>query len=533
MKNAVNFTAMFAVFLGVLSCQKEELDSESGLSVFTPLTITAVTESIGNIKSQVAYTYDLLWEVDDEICVGQYNGSSTDKLSDNWTWDTFKLTSGYGTKVGKFTQQGKEEFANVVSAFYPKSLVDKVPVWPSVQTADQKVPLFCEKALTGTEGETFNFSSLGAILQIVFNTTVKDVTLASIEVWDHEKTMSGKFYVDENGKAVIKKPKDKGSKDGSITLDLGSGVVLGKGANYFNIAVPAGNYQNFTLIFTDTKGFKCIMTGGKANLEKGEIGKLTLTGTKFQDCALPGKFSVGENKKVRFSKGNLYWNGSVFKMEAQQYDCPKSWDANHIAHFYWSPWNTDAQTTATTTRTSINGEFFTNESSTTPNPKFIASSLEGVYRILSENEWNYLLNSRENASKLYKTGVTVCGVSNCLVIAPDNWYETGATEAQELDKNFSFDSWNFGQNNGLVCLPPTGERDNSNTSLISEAGNSGIYWTSSFETTQPGHGNVKYISFSATDPDSNLPGLSFNSYGWDGNANYSGYSVRLVVDVKN
>ncbi len=149
--------------------------------------------------------------------------------------------------------------------------------WPANQTYSlenaQTVPMYSKKTITGTGEQSFSFSSLGAMLQIVFNTAQANVILKSIEVKDGSKTMSGAFHVDENGMAII----DASNKAG-ITLDLGTGVALGKGANYFNIAVPAGTYSNFSIIFTAIDNSTCTFTGGNVILNHNTVGRLTLTG---------------------------------------------------------------------------------------------------------------------------------------------------------------------------------------------------------------------------------------------------------------
>jgi len=39
--------------------------------------------------------------------------------------------------------------------------------------------------------------------------------------------------------------------------------------------------------------------------------------------------------KVRFSRGNLYWDGSAYKFEKSQLDAPTTWDPNHVGHLFW------------------------------------------------------------------------------------------------------------------------------------------------------------------------------------------------------
>lgn len=504
-KTTVLFTVLAAAFCP-LSCQKGSVSTESGSK--QAAIIHAISEPITGVKSEVVFTYDLLWEADDEICVAQ-NESDASTVA---KCDIFKLVSGADSKEGTFEQQGEVSFEGRVEAYYPSSLIGGIgsePVWPSVQAVDVKVPLYCTNTLSGTGDEEFRFSSLGAMLQIVFNTSVNNVTLTSIEIKDGEKTMSGTFKVD-SGKAVITATDKAG-----IILNLGEGVALGYGVNYFNIAIPAGNYQNLTLIFNASDGRACTMTGGKVALARNEVGKLSLTGSKFRYFALPGEFSVGWERKVRFSRGNLYYNGSTFTMEDTQYDYPTSWKDTHVGHFGW---NKDALTAATSMKAfDVNGEFFTNADEHTPNPDFTVCSLTGMFRILDWEEWNYVINNRDNAEELRRFCVNVCGKANCLVLAPDNWDGT-------IQDSYDSEQWWQAETEGLVCIPPVGSRDNS---TISDAGISGAYWTSTYEKKGVNDGSTVSWWFNGKESTN-----GFETFVWTGETCGFGHAVRLVTDVK-
>lgn len=123
-------------------------------------------------------------------------------------------------------------------------------------------------------------------------------------------------------------------------------------------------------------------------------------------------FSVGSGKTVEFSPGLLYWDGSAFKFEENQYGFEGTWNASHVNHFYWSE---DASKAYKQTYDSTGA---------TPDDKFFASSLNvdgKAWRTLTDEEWYYLLGDSEERTGKRKTGVTVCGKTNCLVIAPDNF----------------------------------------------------------------------------------------------------------------
>ena len=483
-KTAIASVALAAALFAV-SCQKENNPVQN---VSGPMTISAVSEGIGTAtKTELAFKYDVLWSSTDKIYVVDGQGNN----------DTFSLQGGTGTTKGTFKQDGKTTLTGEVQAYYPATMLDGgSPVWPASQTNDQTIPMYCKKTLSGEAEERMDFSSLGSVLQIVFNTTQENVTLKSIEIKDGYATLSGAFTVDTDGKAVITATDKAG-----ITLDLGTGVALGKAANYFNIAVPAGSYQDLTLVFTATDGKKCTMTGGKVNIAYNAVGRLTLMGEKFKadvpDGALAGKFSVSATKQVYFSQGKLTYNVSTttWAFYEHQYDCATGYDSNLISLFTWGygTWSTSPNGTNYQT-----GDF----------TDWGAQIGDGnTWRTLTTAEWQYLFNYGDYTSDVrngkYKWA-TVNGV-NGYVIAPDDF-------SGELANTYADDAALAANN--LVFLPAAGCR------LVSDVdgvGDCGSYWSS---TAYDGYRayTVYFDSYGVT-PD-----------GSDGRD--LGFSVRLITECQ-
>lgn len=142
--------------------------------------------------------------------------------------------------------------------------------------------------------------------------------------------------------------------------------------------------------------------------------------------ALAGEFSVGADHTVRFSKGNLFWDGDSFEFENDQNYYPASWNESHIGHFYWSKNASVARArTYNDSGTSSSNILFTNATETTPNSSFTAAGETGKYRVLSKEEWSYLFNSRtvnggKGEGKSYSLGITY-GSTMGTVIYPDNY----------------------------------------------------------------------------------------------------------------
>lgn len=268
MRKVSIFLLALSAALFALSCQKVDIEEHKE---FSPMTINAMSEVTGAAtKAEMVYRYDITWSENDRIYV-----------SDGASNDTFTLTDGAGTTKGRFTQDGSASFRSEVKAYYPSTLVkDGKLIWPANQNRSQIVPMYSEKVLTGTGAEDFSFTSLGAILQIVFSTKSENVVLKTIRISDASRKMSGEFTVDEEGRAVI-----ASTGDNAITLDLGDGAAVGVAAKYFNIAIPAGNYKDLTIRFTANDGRMCVMHSTTfPELEHNTVGRLTLAGNFDSDA---------------------------------------------------------------------------------------------------------------------------------------------------------------------------------------------------------------------------------------------------------
>ena len=248
-----------------------------------------MAESVGNgdTKAHNQYSYDVLWDKGDKIYVTGGGKSNTFTVSDE----------SAGTSKGKFTEDTPSYgIKGDIEAFYPASLKNGDDyVWPAVHTENRMIPMYAHQTISGTSAETVNFSSLGAMIQIVFNSTTPDITVTSLTIKDTAKPLSGKFTVDANGQAII----DDGAENVGITLDLGTGVQMGKSAKYFYIAIPAGEYKGdeITLTFTDSNsGVQCVMKSTTfPDIARNTVGRITLSGSfkdKVPTGALPGKFTV-------------------------------------------------------------------------------------------------------------------------------------------------------------------------------------------------------------------------------------------------
>ena len=209
-----------------------------------------------------------------------------------------------------------------------------------------------------------------------------------------------------------------------------------------------------------------------------------------------GEFSVAEDKKVQFAKGNLRYEGDMYGMEAewsiakQQYEVLGEENINvrssgssypaylkdmfcwsttknyyGVSNYYWE-YDEDA-------KSYFQGDFVDWGTS----PALIEDLGEG-WSTLSNDEWNYLLNERENAAQL-RTLATVNGVKG-LILLPDEWT---APDGILLSDEMTAAQWATIEQTGVVFLPVTGhlwsyEDENGRTqTAINGIDVIGNYWT--------------------------------------------------------
>lgn len=234
-------------------------------------------------------------------------------------------------------------------------------------------------------------------------------------------------------------------------------------------------------------------------------------------CTLNGCFTVNKSTgtKVKFSRGNLYYSGKTFRLEARQCDF-RTWTGKAscidgiLKHFEGTPfrhcglfyWNKKASVAMSylynDTSETTNDVFFTED------PEFTVEELTG-WRTLSADEWRNLLglegatSPRDNASSLW-AWTTVSDVQG-LAILPDgsdaNPNDMTTEEALAV--------------NDAVFLPAAGYRY---AAELKDVGANGNYWTSS--PRKACEDSAFFLGFSSDE-------VEISS-----SLCYLGYSVRLV-----
>lgn len=266
---------------------------------------------------------------------------------------------------------------------------------------------------------------------------------------------------------------------------------------------------------------------------------------------LNGLFSVSTSTKVRFSQGNLQYQASTdtWRFAENQWDFEglknENIDPDNVGWIDLFGWGTSGYNKKYPFMISRHASDYVSGERNIANTKYDwgvhnpisnGGGKENIWRVLTHNEWRYLLCKRKNAAKLF-TFATVAGVKG-LIILPDDWQKpAGAKLELSINKGMkyvgddeyinnepktsfydhnilSINNWRILEENGAVFLPAAGGRDYAN---VFEDQVCGFYWS----TTHVGTLEAYMVGFSAG-----------NFVASDLELRSCGFSVRLVRTVK-
>ena len=218
------------------------------------------------------------------------------------------------------------------------------------------------------------------------------------------------------------------------------------------------------------------VTNKLAVLKKNEMPSKTQSSPTHQNSK--GVFSVSANKRVYFASGNLQYQASShrWRFAPNPWDCIGE-DNKNVSSSYsgWIDlfgWGTGNDPTKTS---SFDNDY----------PSFIdwGINLQGKWRTLSIDEWEYVFDKRNTVSGIRYAMAEVNGV-NGIILVPDDWkssiYNLGGANMNRAgfaSNRITAATWNatFAPA-GAVFLPAGGRRLNGGVSLV---GKWGMYWSSS------------------------------------------------------
>ena len=238
--------------------------------------------------------------------------------------------------------------------------------------------------------------------------------------------------------------------------------------------------------------------------DKESISPILPDSPIIPDGALPGLFSVSATKQVHFSQGNLQYQASTntWRFAEHQYDYVGTQTADDYGYYGGNVSGSDNHSISST----YNGWIDLFGWGTGSNPTLSSSNQEDYgtfvdwgcnaiinggntanrWRTLTQAEWDYLLNTRTDASSKRGTG-NINGVGG-LIILPDSWTlpsECSFTSGFATDNPNNYPDWTHNSYTlaqwaqmeaaGAVFLPAAGFRLGTNVYYV---GDYGGYWSS-------------------------------------------------------
>lgn len=251
--------------------------------------------------------------------------------------------------------------------------------------------------------------------------------------------------------------------------------------------------------------------------------------------SLPGLFSVSSTKKVYFSQGNLQYQPSTntwrFAEGQNNYLGAAASNTNRSETYTgWldefcygsSGYNNKYPYGYNYTSGTISG---TNYDWGVYNAISNGGNNSGLWRTLTASEWQYLIQSRSNATS--RRGQASVDGKNGLVLLPDSWSTPSGVNFTANPGNYTtnvytMSQWAQMEAAGAVFLPAAGRYDRTGSDAgVHGVGTQGYYWSSSPSPITDSY----YIPFGY--------GLNFSSSSISPQNNYRvncTLSIRLVLD---
>jgi len=510
----------------------------AALAIVTAASCTK-DEQLNNEEQSGSRVIELIFDNGDATKVGvsdrtpQWEDGDQIWLSDGTNSETVTLTESDIDKTNNIAKI-TTTLSGTLYAVYPASAQNGVSGDGEEKQIGFKIPTstdgsFGKAHISVAKGETsLAFKNVVSILKITTEAATKIVNISST------LKIAGEFKVTYSTLAIAAgtNQADGINVTSSAAGDKYVAVASGIAFNALDFTVVKG-----ATVWASKKSTQSTETAIKKIYDMGSVADWSLTYST--NGSLWAKFSVSSTTKVRFSQGNLYYNGSAFQFEDNQYDYRhyngKTNDAaviggtstttpsGTVGSFFWSKTASVAYAESySESGTTTSDVFFTNQTTTTPKSDFTVNGATGLWRTLSggdSGEWKYLMETRTNAAS--KVGyATVAGVKG-IIILPDTFTDpmknggSGAfvpksTTGYTANTYTAGANWDAMEAAGALFLPAAGDRYGSS---VINVGYDGYFWSSTAY-------NSDYAYY-----------LYFSSY-YVNPANFYyrfyGYSVRLV-----
>lgn len=570
---------MLAIAAMVCSCQKEQL---------TKGTFTATMEGYSGQGDKVVFSnMQFHWMQNDTIAVTRTDGTNyamglyfASEVSQNNT-----ATLSYFSADGNTDVTG-ESFRGDYYAFSPNRIYDSPNsvTLPTTYSTDADGNLIGFPMYAKSSSTLLKFKNLCGMVRLRVHTPGTITYIRKITLTTNQK-VNGTFSVSGENTPTLSYTGTPTEEQKSVTLKT---LVDISTSHDFFIPLPERSYSSLIIKLYTADGKTCTLAMGEENtleIVRSQYTVIDLTPTETFSLnftratgAKGGFFSVSSTQKVQFSQGNLQYramdeNNALhhWRFAENQYDHIFKSDLNYnnsyetILNTYYKSnsrewldlfmWGTSGYSDKDpyrldylVTNYNNNYPYWYN-----PQPPAIANisgtnydwgvncsisnggDAANLWRTLTKGEWEYLFNTRADASKKWARA-TITNTNNStkgLILLPDDWEYPSDVTPLTCGNNSHFSSnqitssstWQKLEALGAIFLPLTGYLYRTPWK-INQTQIRGFYWTSSFSHKQIDNNNNSiettfafYLSFMDGD-------CSFPSALW-----HRGFAVRLVRDA--
>ena len=212
-------------------------------------------------------------------------------------------------------------------------------------------------------------------------------------------------------------------------------------------------------------------------------------------------FTIDETgKTVYFSRSNAHFDQNRWYLAANQYDYEETWRSNEpVSHFAWGTWGNYSNPNTPSNiidnsdyynpKTSANGYTYVSQYDGSFQGNIPGET--GTWRVMTQEEWNYLFNVRTVNSGRQPYGFGKVYGRNGLIVLPDDWDGSADPDFQYgpaygWPNDYRGSKWKDMELAGAVFLPAAGYRlqgatTSGTTYYHSEVWNTDIlggYWSS-------------------------------------------------------
>ncbi|MBQ0016452.1 MAG: hypothetical protein KBT04_05665, partial [Bacteroidales bacterium] len=332
---------------------------------------------------------------------------------------------------------------------------------------------------------------------------------------------------------------------GGIITSSGGEVVTARGVCWGTSSTPTiSNCLGKTTDGIGTGSFSSTITGltdgttyyvrayatNNLGTAYGSVVSFTATASSVPQGALNGLFSVAEGKQVRFAQGNLQYtttgthacaDGTIkqgtWRFAEHQYDYVGSAsqlnslnqgnvasgnvsgsDNANVSSSYtgWIDlfgWGTSGHNGCNPYLSTNDNSYYGPSGSNNLTGIYAnydwgvynaisnGGNVAGKWRTLTNSEWEYLLNTRTDASS--KWGIATVNGVHGVVFLPDSWTLPGGCTftsdhgSEWASNNYSTTQWEVMESAGALFLPAAGSRGDRYGAIVCDVGRGGNYWS--------------------------------------------------------